>query len=275
MSISPGDDRREELLLVLEVLVDGLLRHRGRARRPRPWSCRRTLGGGRPPGRPRGSPGACGPSGLGRRPRRMASVRGDAMRHGRQEYLTVQYSQTGTVPSSSNRAGRSPMFEPRDVGGRDHGSPSTASARGRRSSIVSGMFCDRQRTRPLAEALARHGRVVNYDRRGRGESGDTAPYAVEREVEDLAALIAVVGGEAAVYGHSSGAGLALRPRRAACRSPAWSCTSRPTAPTTRRARAAPGPSPSGSGPPSPRVDGPTPSPSSWPTRACPPSWSTP
>jgi len=76
--------------------------------------------------------------------------------------------------------------------------------------IVSGMFCDRERTRPLAEALARHGRVVNYDRRGRGESGDTPPYAVEREVEDLAALIAAVGGEAAVYGHSSGAGLALQ-----------------------------------------------------------------
>ena len=45
-------------------------------------------------------------------------------------------------------------------------------------------------------------------RRGRGESGDTEPYAVEREVEDVAALIAEVGGSAAVYGHSSGAGLA-------------------------------------------------------------------
>jgi len=76
--------------------------------------------------------------------------------------------------------------------------------------IVSGMFCDRERTRSLAEALAGHGRVVNYDRRGRGESGDTAPYAVEREVEDLAALLDAVGGTAAVYGHSSGAGLALR-----------------------------------------------------------------
>ena len=75
--------------------------------------------------------------------------------------------------------------------------------------IVSGMFCDRRTTRDLAEHLARTCRVVNYDRRGRGESGDSAPYAVEREIEDLGALIAAVGGAAAVYGHSSGAGLAL------------------------------------------------------------------
>ena len=51
--------------------------------------------------------------------------------------------------------------------------------------------------------------MINYDRRGRGDSGDTAPYAVGREIEDLAALIAEAGGTAAVYGHSSGAGLAL------------------------------------------------------------------
>jgi pimeloyl-ACP methyl ester carboxylesterase len=75
--------------------------------------------------------------------------------------------------------------------------------------LVGGMFCDRQTTRELAERLAHRFSVVNYDRRGRGESGDTAPYAVEREVEDLHALIADVGGAAAVYGHSSGAGLAL------------------------------------------------------------------
>lgn len=48
-----------------------------------------------------------------------------------------------------------------------------------------------------------------YDRRGRGDSGDTAPYAVEREVEDLGALIAEGGGTASLYGHSSGAGLVL------------------------------------------------------------------
>ena len=64
-------------------------------------------------------------------------------------------------------------------------------------------------TRPLAEQLAKHFTVINYDRRGRGDSGDTKPYAVGREIEDLAALIAEAGGTAAVYGHSSGAGLAL------------------------------------------------------------------
>jgi pimeloyl-ACP methyl ester carboxylesterase len=75
--------------------------------------------------------------------------------------------------------------------------------------VVSGMFCDRQTTRELAEQLAQQFTVINYDRRGRGESGDTKPYAVEREVEDIGALIAEAGGAASVYGHSSGAGLAL------------------------------------------------------------------
>src|SRR3712207_6012483 len=51
--------------------------------------------------------------------------------------------------------------------------------------------------------------TVNYDRRGRGDSGDTLPYAVEREIEDIAALIDRVGGRASLYGHSSGAGLVL------------------------------------------------------------------
>jgi pimeloyl-ACP methyl ester carboxylesterase len=75
--------------------------------------------------------------------------------------------------------------------------------------VVGGATCDRAMTRPLAEQLAQHFTVINYDRRGRGDSGDTAPYAVEREIEDLAALISEVGGTASVYGHSSGAGLAL------------------------------------------------------------------
>jgi hypothetical protein len=64
--------------------------------------------------------------------------------------------------------------------------------------------------RPTAHALAQHFRTVNYDRRGRGDSGDTLPYAVEREIEDIAALIDRVGGPAHLYGHSSGAGLVLR-----------------------------------------------------------------
>lgn len=51
--------------------------------------------------------------------------------------------------------------------------------------------------------------VYTYDRRGRGRSGDTQPYGVEREVEDLAAVIAEAGGSAFVYGFSSGGLLAL------------------------------------------------------------------
>ena len=61
----------------------------------------------------------------------------------------------------------------------------------------------------VAELLAADFTVVTYDRRGRGESGDTPPYAVEREVEDLAALIAELGESAYVVGGSSGAVLAL------------------------------------------------------------------
>ena len=75
--------------------------------------------------------------------------------------------------------------------------------------LVAGALCDRGSTRPLAEALAGRFRVAGYDRRGRGDSGDTPPYAVEREVEDLAAVLADAGGTASVYGHSSGAGLVL------------------------------------------------------------------
>jgi pimeloyl-ACP methyl ester carboxylesterase len=62
----------------------------------------------------------------------------------------------------------------------------------------------------LTELLAPRFRVVSYDRRGRGDSGDTAPYAVEREIEDLAALVEAAGGRAHVFGMSSGGVLALR-----------------------------------------------------------------
>ncbi len=51
--------------------------------------------------------------------------------------------------------------------------------------------------------------VLTYDRRGRGDSGDTQPYSVAREIEDVAAVIGEVGGSAVLYGHSSGACLAL------------------------------------------------------------------
>jgi pimeloyl-ACP methyl ester carboxylesterase len=61
----------------------------------------------------------------------------------------------------------------------------------------------------LAQLLAERFTVYSYDRRGRGDSGDTPPYAVDREIEDLAAVISAAGGQAHVWGLSSGAVLAL------------------------------------------------------------------
>lgn len=75
--------------------------------------------------------------------------------------------------------------------------------------LVLGAFNTRETGAPLAHALASSHTVINYDRRGRGGSGDSAPYAVEREIEDLDALIHEAGGQAAVLGFSSGAALAL------------------------------------------------------------------
>src|SRR5216683_6593439 len=76
--------------------------------------------------------------------------------------------------------------------------------------LVVGAFNDRFTGVPLGRFLEPSFSVFNYDRRGRGASGDTLPYAVDREIDDLAALIADVGGAAAVFGYSSGAGLSLR-----------------------------------------------------------------
>jgi hypothetical protein len=64
--------------------------------------------------------------------------------------------------------------------------------------------------RGLGERLAGDFTVYSYERRGRGASGDTLPYAVEREVEDLAAVVAGAGGSAHVYAFSSGGLLALQ-----------------------------------------------------------------
>jgi pimeloyl-ACP methyl ester carboxylesterase len=77
--------------------------------------------------------------------------------------------------------------------------------------LVDGALCYRASgpSGPLAAALADRFTVHTYDRRGRGDSGDTPPYAIEREVEDVAALVAAAGGRPAVYGISSGAALAL------------------------------------------------------------------
>src|SRR4030095_2441582 len=61
----------------------------------------------------------------------------------------------------------------------------------------------------LADLLAQHFTVIHYDRRGRGDSTDTQPYALEREIEDIEALIDEAGGSASLYGISSGASLAM------------------------------------------------------------------
>ncbi|GAA3885119.1 alpha/beta hydrolase [Leifsonia kafniensis] len=75
--------------------------------------------------------------------------------------------------------------------------------------MVVGAFCTRLTTKTLTAVLADAYTVYEYDRRGRGESGDAALYSVESEFDDLAAIIAQAGGSAFVYGHSSGAALAL------------------------------------------------------------------
>ena len=77
--------------------------------------------------------------------------------------------------------------------------------------LVDGALCYRGmgQSGQLADLLAQHFTVFTYDRRGRGGSGDTAPYAVEREVEDIAVLLREAGGAAFVWGMSSGAVLAL------------------------------------------------------------------
>jgi pimeloyl-ACP methyl ester carboxylesterase len=74
---------------------------------------------------------------------------------------------------------------------------------------AAGSYRDFRPLRPPVELLAEHFTVYLYDRRGRGASTDTLPYAVEREVDDLAALIAEAGGSAYVYAMSSGSLLAL------------------------------------------------------------------
>jgi pimeloyl-ACP methyl ester carboxylesterase len=78
--------------------------------------------------------------------------------------------------------------------------------------LVGGAFSYRRfpKTVELARRLADRFTVINYDRRGRGDSGNADGYAVEREFEDLAALIEAAGGSASLWGWSSGAVLALR-----------------------------------------------------------------
>jgi pimeloyl-ACP methyl ester carboxylesterase len=72
--------------------------------------------------------------------------------------------------------------------------------------IAGGVLGDRSQQAPVAELLADGFTVFNYDRRGHGASGFAEPYAVEREIEDLAAVIGEAGGSAYVYG-TSGCGV--------------------------------------------------------------------
>ncbi len=76
--------------------------------------------------------------------------------------------------------------------------------------LVTGGSVDRMSNVPLAQELSSDFTVLNYDRRGRGPSGDTPPYAIEREIEDIEAMLDAAGGSANLYGTSSGAALALQ-----------------------------------------------------------------
>lgn len=75
--------------------------------------------------------------------------------------------------------------------------------------VVGGAFGTRENGRDLVAALSGRFTAACYDRRGRGDSGDTQPYAPAREVDDLRAVIDALGGSAFVHGHSSGAVLSL------------------------------------------------------------------
>jgi pimeloyl-ACP methyl ester carboxylesterase len=112
--------------------------------------------------------------------------------------------------------------------------------------LVGGILGDRSQQAPLAALLADRFTVYNYDRRGRGESGNTEPYAVEREIEDLGAVVDAAGGSAFVYGtsgcgvlalYAAAAGLAPKIRKLAIWEPPYVVDdSRPPVPPDYRAR---------------------------------------
>jgi pimeloyl-ACP methyl ester carboxylesterase len=83
------------------------------------------------------------------------------------------------------------------------------SGRGPALVLITGACTDRSSTKALASGLAERYTVYEFDRRGRGDSDQAGPYAIEREVEDLAAVIDAAGGSAYGFGHSSGGALAL------------------------------------------------------------------
>ena len=112
--------------------------------------------------------------------------------------------------------------------------------------VVGGVLGDRSQQAPLAALLAEHFTVFNYDRRGHGQSGFTPPYAVEREIEDIDAMIKEAGGQAFVYGtsacgvlalYAAAAGLAPRIKKLAIWEPPYILDdSRPPAPRDYKAR---------------------------------------
>jgi pimeloyl-ACP methyl ester carboxylesterase len=76
--------------------------------------------------------------------------------------------------------------------------------------LIGGGPTDRSANTPLASLLASHLTVINYDRRGRGDSGDTPPFTVDREYDDLAGLVDQAGADtASLFGTSVGGVLAL------------------------------------------------------------------
>lgn len=75
--------------------------------------------------------------------------------------------------------------------------------------LVGGALSNRSGAISIAQVLSADFTAIAYDRRGRGDSGDARPFSMEREIEDIDALIGVAGGDAFVYGHSSGAALAI------------------------------------------------------------------
>ena len=98
--------------------------------------------------------------------------------------------------------------------------------------LVNGALGDRKLDRRfklmsgLAEPLSANHTVINYDRRGRGDSKEAGPFAVEREIEDIAALIAATGGHASLFGFSSGGALASGPPAPGSALTASRCTRR-------------------------------------------------
>ena len=105
--------------------------------------------------------------------------------------------------------------------------------------FVTGAVCHR-RFAPIRQdvkAFAEQFRVTTYDRRGRGDSGDTDAWSSEKEIEDLEAVIDAVGGRALLYGHSlARCSRCMRPVVFLARSSAPCSTTRPGWPTTRRRR---------------------------------------